>query len=183
MKPVCIREVARQMYPDFKVPGKIVSFIAFVQEKEIEFVLKTALTDLSPGVIQGVLCGQDLGEMTKHAVSEGTKAICKFRGFEGERSGKGWRSRAARLTVPTILIGRMTKNDLSDEALVYFTGVIEYFTAEILETYIREHRSCTVGRSDVIGIMAKVIGKDRELQKLLLQITDLSLQEIFNQFE
>lgn len=89
------------------------------------------------------------GELAKHAVSEGTKAVTKYKNVKDERlaedflvkgdfNNKGKRKEAlCGLQFPIARVGGMLRNHLhtriGETAPVYLTGVLEYLVAEILE--------------------------------------------------
>eukprot|EP00298_Acanthocystis_sp_HF-20_P002302 c12726_g1_i1.p1 GENE.c12726_g1_i1~~c12726_g1_i1.p1 ORF type:complete len:217 (+),score=52.92 c12726_g1_i1:24-653(+) len=72
------------------------------------------------------------GELAKHAVSEGTKAVTKF----SCSGGKGNKSRRAGLQFPVGSVKRLLKNKwaaVGAGAPVYLAAVLEYISAEVLE--------------------------------------------------
>lgn len=79
------------------------------------------------------------GELAKHAVSEGTKAVTKYNSDEGGRRGHPVsRGRRAGLQFPvtrveTIMMELATVRRKGAGAAVYLTAVLEYICAEILE--------------------------------------------------
>jgi hypothetical protein len=162
--------IANRLDPTFRVPDKIISFAIFVVEKEVEYILKSSpVDDITPGILHVILTEQDLGEMTKHAVCEGVKAVHWSR-------SKEWNGRE----MISRISGVELESGLSDEALAYIMGVVEYFATEIIDTYIRKQKSIHPRRPGAIGVMKRVIEEDNEMRKLLSQITDLNVREIFD---
>jgi histone H2A len=75
------------------------------------------------------------GELAKHAVREGIKAVTKWMGNRNER---GSRSKKASLLFPVGRIESLIRHHsgverVSEYAAVYLAAVLEYLTAEILE--------------------------------------------------
>mmetsp|Transcript_39964 Transcript_39964/g.63171 ORF Transcript_39964/g.63171 Transcript_39964/m.63171 type:complete len:220 (-) Transcript_39964:62-721(-) len=78
------------------------------------------------------------GELAKHAVSEGTKAVTKFHASEGSSGRKGCsQSVKAGLQFPVGRIATLMKHVFSGRvgkgAPVYLAAVMEYMVAEVLE--------------------------------------------------
>jgi len=78
------------------------------------------------------------GELAKHAVSEGTKAVTKFRANRAASVAvPESRSSSAGLQFPVALVGQLldavTGGRATEDAAVYMAAVLEYVSAEILE--------------------------------------------------
>jgi len=121
------------------------------------------------------------GELAKHAVSEGTKAVTKFHssggyGGGGGRGGGGRNSKSARagLTFP---VGRIAthmkqhwKQPVGAGAPVYLAAVLEYLVAEILElagNAARDNRKIRIVPRHIM----LAVRNDEELNKLLNSVT------------
>eukprot|EP00211_Chloroparvula_japonica_P008270 CAMPEP_0119130192 /NCGR_PEP_ID=MMETSP1310-20130426/7628_1 /TAXON_ID=464262 /ORGANISM="Genus nov. species nov., Strain RCC2339" /LENGTH=181 /DNA_ID=CAMNT_0007120675 /DNA_START=309 /DNA_END=854 /DNA_ORIENTATION=+ len=89
------------------------------------------------------------GELAKHAVSEGTKAVTKFSCSDGGRGNT--RSGRAGLQFPVGRIHRLMrekwKGRVGSGAPVYLAAVMEYMVAEVLElsgNAARDNRKCRI---------------------------------------
>lgn len=76
------------------------------------------------------------GELAKHAVMEGTKAVTKYQDPHFKKKGDR-KEKLCGLQFPVARVGGMLRNHLhtriGETAPVYLTGVLEYLVAEILE--------------------------------------------------
>ena len=75
------------------------------------------------------------GELAKHAVSEGTKAVTKYTSFVPDESkGRVYGADKAGLKFPPSLVQNIAApHNLNMGGAVYLAGVLEYISAEILE--------------------------------------------------
>jgi histone H2A len=115
------------------------------------------------------------GELARHAVSEGTKAVTKYimgKPASGGRSSS--QSSRAGLVFPVGRIARMLKTTLrirvGGGAPVYLAAVMEYLCAEILElggNAARDHKRIRMIPRHVM----LAIRNDEELNKLLEDVT------------
>jgi len=117
------------------------------------------------------------GELAKHAVSEGTKAVTKFTSSLGTgNSGKAiTASFRAGLQFPVGRIRGMMKKKcgayrIGKGAPVYLAAVLEYLCAEILELSGNASRDNKKARI-VPRHLQLAIRNDEELNKLLLRVT------------
>ena len=108
------------------------------------------------------------GELAKHAVSEGTKAVTKFvstgpntKCFQNMSSRCGLQLDPA---YTALVASRLTRDfPLSENAAVYLSAVLEYMTAELLElsgNECRNVKSCLIGCLHV----SRAIAGDQELE-------------------
>ncbi|KAL6057556.1 Histone H2B type 1-A [Balamuthia mandrillaris] len=114
------------------------------------------------------------GELAKHAVSEGTKAVTKFQSSLGEGgSGGGNHSQRAGLQFPVGLLRSWlkahSKVNVGKSAPVYLAAVLEYLSAEILElsgNAARDNRKARIIPRHIL----LAIRNDEELNKLCLSV-------------
>ena len=123
------------------------------------------------------------GELAKHAVSEGTKAVTKYTssspGGLGRYGGRKTvmrrnpKVKRAGLQFPPPLLRRVIKDftskRISDSAPVYFAAVIEYLCAEILElagNSARSHYRARINARD----LQLAIRNDEELNSMFQNI-------------
>ena len=147
-----IYRVLKQVHPDTGISKKAMAimddlntdiFIRIAEEaRELCMNNKNKIT-LSAREIQTAVRLILPGELAKHAVSEGTKAVTKYNSTQMEQSdGTGRpmvvsRSAKAGLQFPVGRIHRMlkerTKLRIGAGAPVYLAAVLEYLAAEVLE--------------------------------------------------
>jgi len=116
------------------------------------------------------------GELAKHAVSEGTKAVTKFNASgdgSGRGGGGGSQSMRAGLQFPVgrlaTMLKKATKVRVGAGAPVYLAAVIEYLSAEILElsgNAARDNRRCRI----IPRHLMLAVRNDEELNKLLSHV-------------
>jgi len=111
------------------------------------------------------------GELCKHAVSEGTKAVTKF----NSSGGGGNRSFRAGLQFPVGRIHSFLKNGnfasrIGKGAPVYLAAVVEYLVAEVLELAGNASRDNKKSRI-IPRHISLAVRNDEELNKLLAHVT------------
>ncbi|KAK2913305.1 hypothetical protein Q8A67_001704 [Cirrhinus molitorella] len=120
------------------------------------------------------------GELAKHAVSEGTKAVTKYTSSKGKTGGKvrakaKTRSSRAGLQFPVGRVHRLLRKGNYAErvgagAPVYLAAVLEYLTAEILElagNAARDNKKTRI----IPRHLQLAVRNDEELNKLLGGVT------------
>lgn len=111
------------------------------------------------------------GELAKHAVSEGTKAVTKFCSSQGTRGGASMR---AGLQFPVGRVRRLlresAKGRIGQGAPVYLAAVLEYLAAEVLELSGNAARDNKLHRIIPRHIMLAV-RNDEELDRLFGKAT------------
>jgi histone H2A len=111
------------------------------------------------------------GEVAKHAVSEGTKAVTKFNSSEGEDSApkRGTKSAKAGLVFPVGRIHRWMKEKVKMRigagAPIYLSAVLEYIAAEIMELAGNAARDNKLVRI-IPRHIELAVANDEELNKL-----------------
>ena len=118
------------------------------------------------------------GELSKHAISEGTKAVTKYNALRAEKEPgqpKQRRSYGAGLTFPISRIGHLIRINMSSDRMgetapVYLAAVLEYLCAEILELASQNVQSNKKVRITTRDLLL-AIKNDEELNKLLNNAT------------
>lgn len=167
-----IRRVLEQVYHDAKISeraiGNIKSLLIHVLER-IMNAMGPRLNVLSTRDVQVAVRSVFHQDLAKHAVSEGTKAVARFKAKE-KGSGllfsvDGIRS-VMQETSPRLLV--------NIESAVYMTAVLEYIAAEVLElsaSTAQEHGSRVV----VPRFIRLAVANDKELRSLFQeQLASLS---------
>ena len=90
---------------------------------------------LSASEIQAAVRGVIGGELAKHAVNEGFKAVTKFGQSNGSGGQTVTRSAGLQFPVPLVVyhLKQIGAQRIGDNAPVYLAAVCEYMTAELLE--------------------------------------------------
>lgn len=141
---VYIRRVLKQIHPDTGITSsamKVMDRLIKIWAEKIMNAVNKALRN-SPKKTVGareIQTGTRLvipGELVKHAVSEGVKAVTKFN--ETEAGGKARQEVRAGLVFSVSRCKSLIRlhsivNRVSATAPVYFAAVLEYLTAELLE--------------------------------------------------
>jgi histone H2A len=144
-----IYKVLKQVHPNMEISEKAISIIHnFLTDFQIR-VTSQALVAFESKKPEGneekVLSGREIqtstrqlipGELAKHAVSEGTKAVTKV--YSRPSAEGGALSERAGLRFPVGRVGRILKEStkglpLGVGAAVYLAAVMEYLSAELLE--------------------------------------------------
>lgn len=140
-----IYTVLKQVHPDggmrkntMSVLNKLIIHIAVEIIKEaIDLTIKEDKKTLTSREIQTAVRLTLPGQLAKHGVSEGTKAITVFTSSQYTKNTP--RSKRARLVFPISRVENLIKKylpkgfRLGGVASVYLAAVLEYLTAEILE--------------------------------------------------
>lgn len=144
--------VLKQVHPSAGMTGEslaasnhIVKYmIKELVTKGNRLMLTTDLKTIKDREIQAAVPFVLKGELAKHAIAQGVKAVAKYEATPVEPAAKGAKkhpvSRGSRagLLFPVTRIGKImsetsTHSRKSDTAAVFLTAVVEYVVAEILE--------------------------------------------------
>jgi len=171
---IYIRRVLKQVHPDGGINKNALSQINSLLNVWCDKLASKAVT-LMHHHKQKTVSSRDIqsavrlllpGELAKHAVSEGTKAVTRF-----TSRGKGKRSAKAQLQFSVSRVEAQLRNHVckgcrvGSGAPVYLTAVLEYLSAEVLELAVNaardDHRTRITARN-----LYFAIANDEELNKL-----------------
>lgn len=148
---VYVYKVLKQVHPDTGISGdakacmvNLVKInVAKIMNAANQLVLRSGVRTISSRDIQSAVRIVLPGELAKHAVSEGTKAVTKYNASISEDGKKGdgkpiLKSVRAGLTfnvtrIEKLMMLESTTARKSAGAAVYLTAVAEYLAAEVLE--------------------------------------------------
>ena len=183
-----IYKVLKQVHPDTGISSKAMSIVnSFVNDaferiavEAGKLVRYTKKGTLSSREIQTAVRLILPGELAKHAVSEGTKAVTKYTANAGKGGRKGAkkptsRSAKAGLQFPVSRVHRFLKSGKHAKrygagAPVYLAAVLEYMAAEVLElagSAARDNKKARVTPRHV----TLAVRNDEELNKFLSGVT------------
>jgi histone H3/H4 len=169
-----IKAVLAQVHPDMNITQSGLIEI----NRLINDMIKTLITqvdDVSTLSIQSAVKSIIGGELSKHAVSEGTKAVTKYNS-KIPFTKNITKSQVPELcglqisieTVETIMQSHMEESHVIEQTTsVYFGAVLEYMIAEILELAGNAARSYHKVRITVHHI-SEAIKSDEELNKVFI---------------
>jgi histone H2A len=141
-----IYKVLKQVHPDTGISNKAMSIVSDmlsvlmhdVMDAARELIDREGKNTITSREIQTGIRLVFPGELAKHAVSEGVKAVTKYNMSAGEGGRKASRSSRAGLTFPAGRVNRALHEYLAGYrigagASIYLCAVLEYTTAEIME--------------------------------------------------
>ena len=181
---VYIKKVLKQVHPDTQISQSTVSLINFMVNKIGNSIVQesnrlihpTHYKNLSSHVDEKSTIGSREiqtstklilpGELVKHAVSQGTKAVTKFTSSTG--SSKSARAGLQFSVARCKDMIEKKSSRVGETAAVYLAGVLEYLTAEILEL---AGNACKDEHKKVITPhhVKKVVENDNELLILIFE--------------
>jgi histone H2A len=135
------RKILGQVHPDTKltktasdVMNGIVNVVSENITRTAEKMSKKTITERSVQTAVRICLG---GELGKHAVSEGTKAVTKvFASKESKQAERTALAKRAGLQIPPARMRKILKKNglrVAVSAAVYLAAVLEYLVAEIFE--------------------------------------------------
>jgi len=189
---VYIYKVLKQVHPDTGISNKAMEII---NDMVYDWLLRICRTssDLIQYIPRKTISSREVqtsvrlvipGELAKHAVSEGTKAVTKYNssGYDdesaapkgkkgGKRERSHTRSQRSGLQFPVGRIHTYMKNGLFASCIgkgapVYLSAVLEYLTAEVLElagNAARDHKKVRIIPRHIL----LAVHNDEELIKLM----------------
>jgi histone H2A len=189
-----IYKVLKQVHPDDGISKKSMSIMnSFVMDLFDKIVIESGKlaryskrSTVSSREVQSAVRLVLPGELAKHAVSEGTKAVTKFTspadGAGKSKGGRGGdkkkpqsRSAKAGLQFPVGRIARHMKNSrvasrIGAGAPVYLAAVLEYLVAEVLElagNAAKDNKRTRISPRHIL----LAVRNDEELNNLLKHVT------------
>lgn len=183
-----IEKILRQVHPDTGMSGEtkvqMNLIVNYVLEQLMEttnaLVRQTSLSTISSRDVQNAVRLYLPGELSKHAISEGTKAVTRFNSSSSD-SGAGKkaskkpatsRSFASGLQMSVARVERVMRSmmyvdRLGQGAPIYLAAVVEYIAAEILELAGNAARDNKKQRIKPRHVLLAV-RNDEELNKMFL---------------
>jgi histone H2A len=178
-------KVLKQVHPDTGITAIAKNELNLMLHDTLEKIVQAAST-MVHNRKQATLSSRDIqsavrlvipGELAKHAVSEGTKAVTKFTSSTGSANGKK-KSRSARagLQFPVSRVENLIRHyavgckRVGKGAPVYLAAVLEYLAAEVLElagTAARDNNKVRITTRH----MTLAIENDKELHVLWKHMT------------
>lgn len=181
-----IYRVFKQIAPDLKISKESKEFVNDLLFRFLkDFIPLTVTmvehhrhTTMSARDVQSAVRVFFVGQLAKHAVSEGSKAVMSFISTAVNKKKKTSAAKKAGLVFPPARVRSLMmaiipdyKADvrISSPAPVYLTGVVEYLTSELLELGVAVARDAgrhTLRSEDI----QKAIEKDDELRRTLCRL-------------
>lgn len=177
---VYITKVLKQVHPDMRMSavardqlGDMLHKLGReIGQKAMAMAKASGKKTTSAREVQAAVRTTLPGELSKHAVSEGTKAATKYAASKKPRKGDKRVSASFRagLQFPTAKMRLyLSCTRINPATLVYLAAVLEYLAAEILElagNANRDRKSATITTRD----MFKAIHNDEELKPLFKDV-------------
>lgn len=176
-----IKKVAKQVHPDAGLTSSTVQFLGAVARhlvKDLVSLTNTARLNakhitLTTRDVQTATRLYFPGELAKHAVSEGTKAVSKYGtsagGSAAARAGLQFSPARIRTEMKTYSASKGCACRISAGAPVYMAAVVEYIMAELLELGGTAARANKAVQITTRHIRLAVLN-DEELNKLFKNV-------------
>ena len=185
---LAINKALKQVHPDTNMTQEAKNEVNLMLHSALDKILcssnhliaSTHGKTTSSRTIQNAVRLNLPGELAKHAVSEGTKAVTKYTSSietgQGTKKHKISRSSRAGLQFPIGRVENIIRAKLQNcgrlglGAPVYLAAVIEYLSAEILElsgNAARDNKRVRIKTRDILLAVAN----DAELTKLFKDVT------------
>lgn len=176
-------KVLKQIHPNVGLTGEALAsanrLILVTLDKVVanlnSIMLRSNKQTIDARAVQGAVQLTIPGELSKHAVSQGTKAVTKYESALTTKGGKPvTRNTRAGLQFPVartenLMMEKSVSKRKSATAAVYLTAVLEYIGAEILELAGNNARDAKKVRITTRHIML-AIRNDQELDKFFCNV-------------
>lgn len=186
---VYIHKVLKQVHPDTRISHESLALMNFIvnflcvkiAHKAVMLVnplnyeskkktTTTAKKTISSRDIQAAVRLLLEGELPKHAVSSGTKAVTKYTSFHPKSEKPTTAAEKAGLQFSVSRTSNLLRRNISlrvgETASVYLAAVLEYICAEILElagNNSKDHKMKTI----MPRHMKEIVVEDKELHRLM----------------
>ena len=140
-----IRRIHKQVHPDGGISGEGMSTMEALLDDGLRQIVQKAnllaskmdKKTLNTAMIQAAIHLTIPGELKKHAITEGTKAVRKYKDSKGGGLRVSAGARAGLTLAPsrvkTAMVAQSCLERKSETAAVYLAAVLEYLAAEVLE--------------------------------------------------
>jgi hypothetical protein len=177
-----IKLVLKQVHPNISISSiglsEVDGLLHNLTERIIKNVNNTLVIDGAEAVYITAKMIQDSvkiimpGELAKHAISEGTKAVTKFNAYiepynwtPSQRAGLQF----SVVKITQLILHHSNNNPVEETAAVYLAAVIEYIALEIL--YLSGDATQDKHRVRIMPLFIRTaINNDEELQELFKKI-------------
>ena len=175
-----IRDVLKQIHPDTGIDSLALESVNALMMDSLNRIVKSA-NELAKNTHTHTVSSRLLifaiksvvpGELTKHAISECTKAVTKYQSSKlSSKAGRMSKASRAGLKFPPTRIGHMIRerasgcSRLSETASITMAATLEYLAAEVLElagNSAYDHKHKLINNRDIL----LAISNDFELHKL-----------------
>jgi len=182
-----IKKVLKQVHPDSSISQSSVSLLNFIVNKIGDSIVRESNHLIHPTHYKNLSSHTDekstigsreiqtsvrlviTGELVKHAMSQGIKAVTKFTSSSSTQTSKSARA-GLQFSIARCehMIGKHSDCRVGETAAVYLAGVLEYLAAEILEL---AGNTCKDERKKIMTLhhIKTAVDNDEEIRALLFQ--------------